>query len=99
MTSQITDLIIVYQTEISYPEGDDIHLIEGRVWELDQNLELTTEDIFDVVCQEYHLNAKLIEKELNCKCPFALAGFLSELEPLELSYYLKIEETVELDKQ
>ena len=86
MTSQITDLIIAYKTEISYPEGDDIHLIEGRVWELDQNLELTTEDIFDVVCQEYHLNAELIEKELNCKCPFALTGFLSELKTLELSY-------------
>jgi hypothetical protein len=36
MTSQITDLIITYKTEISYPEGDDIHLIEGRVWELDE---------------------------------------------------------------
>ncbi|OYD91473.1 hypothetical protein CDG76_26590 [Nostoc sp. 'Peltigera membranacea cyanobiont' 210A] len=61
-----------------------------RVWELNENLKLTTEDIFDVVCQEYHLNANLIEKELNCKCSFALTGFLSELEPLELSYYLKI---------
>ncbi|MHC5747583.1 MAG: hypothetical protein ACYTXT_38055 [Nostoc sp.] len=50
----------------------DFNLIEARVWELDENLELTTEDIFDVVCQEYHLNAELIEKELNCKCPFAI---------------------------
>ena len=47
--SKITDLIIAYKTEMSYPEGDSIHLIEGRVWELDQNLELTTEDIFDAV--------------------------------------------------
>ncbi|MDZ8227844.1 MULTISPECIES: hypothetical protein [unclassified Nostoc] len=89
--SKITDLIIAYQTEIFSPEGDDIHLIEGRVWELDQNLELTTEEIFEIVCQEYHLNPELIEKELNCKCPFALAGFLREFKPLELSYYLKIE--------
>jgi hypothetical protein len=74
--SKITDLIIAYKTEISYPERDDIHLIEERVWELDQNLELTTEDIFDAVCQEYHLNAELIEKELNCKCPFAIKRLL-----------------------
>lgn len=85
--SKITDLIIAYKTEMSYPEGDSIHLIEGRVWELDQNLELTTEDIFDAVCQEYHLNAELIEKELNCKCPFALTGFLRELEGTEVSDY------------
>jgi len=90
--SKITDLIIAYKTEISYPEGDDIHLIEGRVWELDQNLELTTEDIFEIVCQEYHLNAELIEKELNCKCPFALTGFLSELERTEVSDYSILEE-------
>lgn len=38
MISQITHLIIAYKTEISYPKGNDIHLIEGRVWELDQNL-------------------------------------------------------------
>ncbi|MEH1861873.1 MAG: hypothetical protein V7K77_08825 [Nostoc sp.] len=85
--SKITDLIIAYKTEISYPERDDIHLIEERVWELDQNLELTTEDIFDAVCQEYHLNAELIEKELNCKCPFALTGFLRELQRTEVSDY------------
>ncbi|ACC85432.1 hypothetical protein [Nostoc punctiforme] len=47
------------------------------------------------MCQEYHLNADLIEKELNCKCPFALTGFLMELERTELSYYLKSEEMVE----
>jgi hypothetical protein len=85
MTSQITDLIIAYQTEISFPEGNDIHLIEERVWELDQNLELTTEDIFEIVCQEYHLNAELIEKELNCKCPFVLTGFLKELANSEMA--------------
>ncbi|MBE8988780.1 hypothetical protein [Nostoc sp. LEGE 12450] len=87
MTSQITDLIIAYKTEISSPERDDIHLIEARVWELDQNIELANEDIFDAVCHEYHLNTELIEKELNCKCPFALTGFLRELEPTEIYDY------------
>lgn len=88
--SKITDLIIAYKTEISYPERDDIHLIEERVWELEQNLELTTEDIFNAVCQEYNLNAELIEKELNCKCPFALTGFLRELERTEVSEFKRI---------
>lgn len=88
--SKITDLIIAYKTEISYPERDDIHLIEERVWELDQNLELTTEDIFNAVCQEYNLNAELIEKELNCKYPFALTGFLRELERTEVSEFKRI---------
>lgn len=88
MTSQITDLIIAYKREISYPEGNDIHLIEGRVWELDQNLELTTEDIFEIVCQEYHLNADSIETALSCKCPFALTGFLKEFENSDMTEYL-----------
>ncbi|MCW5319534.1 hypothetical protein GTQ43_40120 [Nostoc sp. KVJ3] len=71
--------------------GGGIDLIEARVCELDENLELSTKNIFDIVCQEYHLVADLIEKELNCKCPFALIGFLRELEQTELSDYSVIE--------
>ncbi|MBW4564897.1 MAG: hypothetical protein KME32_27995 [Mojavia pulchra JT2-VF2] len=78
--TKVQKLIIASETEISSPAGELIHLIEVRVGELDENLELTTEDIFEIVCREYHLNAELLEKELNCKCPFALTGFLSELE-------------------
>ncbi|MBE9008212.1 hypothetical protein IQ259_24900 [Fortiea sp. LEGE XX443] len=69
----------------------NINLIEARVEELDENLELTTDEIFEIVCREYHLNADSLEKELNCKCPFALTGFLSELEPTKISDYLTIE--------
>jgi hypothetical protein len=65
--------------------------IEVRLWELDENLELTTEDIFDILCQEYQLNADSLEKELSCKCPFALTGFLRELERTEVDYYSALE--------
>ncbi|MFN6456096.1 MAG: hypothetical protein RM022_028415 [Nostoc sp. EfeVER01] len=85
------DLIIASSTEISSPCGDYIHLIEARIVELDENLELTTEDIFNIVCQEYHLNADFLEKELSCKCPFALTGFLRELERTELDDYSTLE--------
>ncbi len=63
-------------------------LLEVRLWELDENLELTTEDIFDILCQEYQLNGDSLEKELSCKCPFALTGFLKELEDSEIANYL-----------
>lgn len=62
--------------------------IEVRVWELDKNLELTTEDMFDILCQEYQLKADSIETALSCKCPFALTGFLKELEDSEIANYL-----------
>lgn len=61
--------------------------IEVRLWELDKNLELSYEKIYDILCQEYHLNANSLEKALNCKCPFALTGFISKLELPELSTY------------
>lgn len=60
-------------------------LLEVRLWELDENLELTTEDMFDILCQEYHLNADFIETALSCKCPFALTGFLKELQDLDIA--------------
>jgi len=63
-------------------------LLEVRLWELDENLELTTEDIFDILCQEYQLNADSIETALSCKCPFALTGFLKELQDSEIANYL-----------
>lgn len=63
-------------------------LIEARVWELDKNLELPTEDMFDILCQEYHLNTVSIETALGCKCPFVLTGFLQELEDSEIANYL-----------
>jgi hypothetical protein len=62
-------------------------LLEVRLWELDENLELTTEDIFDILCQEYQLNGDSLEKKLSCKCPFALTGFLRELERTEITDY------------
>jgi hypothetical protein len=65
--------------------------IEVRLWELDENLELTNEDIFDILCQEYHLDGDSLEKELSCKCPFALTGFLRELERTEVDYYSALE--------
>ncbi|WP_414573471.1 hypothetical protein [Nostoc sp. CCY 9925] len=64
-------------------------VIEIRLWELDKNLELTTKDIFDILCQEYQLNADSIETALSCKCPFGLTGFLKELENSELTEYLE----------
>lgn len=69
-------------------------LLEVRLWELDKNLELTTEDIFDILCQEYQLNADSIEKELTCKCPFALTGFLRELERTEVDYFQQLNELI-----
>ncbi|HEY9830533.1 MAG TPA: hypothetical protein V6D26_08140 [Stenomitos sp.] len=65
--------------------------IEVRLWELDENIELTTDEIFDILCQEYQLNADSLEKELSCKCPFALTGFFRELERTEVDYYSAIE--------
>ncbi|MBD2496694.1 hypothetical protein [Nostoc sp. FACHB-280] len=64
-------------------------LLEVRLWELNENLELTTEDMFDILCQEYHLKADFIEKTLSCKCPFALTSFLKELQNLEIANYLE----------
>lgn len=69
----------------------NINLIEARVEELDENLELTTDEIFEIVCREYHLNADSLEKELSCKCPFALTGFLNELEPTKICDYSTLE--------
>ncbi|BAY95506.1 MULTISPECIES: hypothetical protein [unclassified Tolypothrix] len=64
------------------------NLIEVRLWELEKNLELTNEDIFEIICQEYQLNADSIETKLSCKCPFVLTGLLKELENSEISKYL-----------
>jgi len=33
-----------------------VNLIEAQILELDENLELTSEEIFEIVCQESHLN-------------------------------------------
>ncbi|ACC85414.1 hypothetical protein [Nostoc punctiforme] len=87
IVTKINHLIITSTIKTYFSSKELIYLIEARIVELDENLELTTEDIFDTVCFEYHLNADFLEKELSCKCPFALTGFLSELETTELSDY------------
>nr|MDZ8016525.1 hypothetical protein [Nostoc sp. SerVER01] len=53
-----------------------VYTLEARLSELDANLELSYKEIFDIVCQEFKLDANSLEKELNCKCPFALVGYL-----------------------
>ncbi|MFW9259789.1 hypothetical protein [Nostoc sp. CALU 546] len=64
-----------------------VNLIEAQILELDENLELTSEEIFEIVCQESHLNTDFLKQALGCKCPFALIGFISELEFNEFSHY------------
>lgn len=67
----------------------DVNAIEKQVWEADVNLQL--DHVFNVVCQEHHLNPETLEQVLGCKDPFGLVGFLQELEPTEISNYLKIQ--------
>ncbi|MEH1965348.1 hypothetical protein [Nostoc sp.] len=90
IVAKINQLIISSKIKIYFSLEELIHLIEMQIVELAENLELTTEDIFEIVCLEYHLNADFIEQELSCKCPFALIGFLSELEQTEISDYLTL---------
>ncbi|MBD2205737.1 hypothetical protein H6G33_26030 [Calothrix sp. FACHB-1219] len=91
IVTKINQLIITSTIETYFSVKELIYLIEARIVELDKNLGLTTEDIFDTVCLEYHLNADFLEKELSCKCPFALTGFLSELEQTEISDYVTLD--------
>ncbi|RCJ18461.1 hypothetical protein A6770_33025 [Nostoc minutum NIES-26] len=62
--------------------------IETRVQELDANLDLSSSDIFNTVCNENNLSTVLITQELGCECPFALIGFVNELEQSEISFFL-----------
>ncbi|MGJ5634945.1 hypothetical protein [Nostoc sp. CALU 1950] len=64
-----------------------VNLIEAQILELDENLELTSEEIFEIVCQEFHLNTDFLKQALGCKCPFALIGFINELEFNDFSHY------------
>lgn len=50
--------------------------IETRVNELDESLEYSYSEIFQLVCEEFGLNAVAIAADLGCKCPFALIGYL-----------------------
>jgi hypothetical protein len=59
--------------------------IKTRLEKLDTDIELSYEKIFDILCQEYHLNSSYLEQALSCKCPFALIGFINELELPEIS--------------
>lgn len=51
--------------------------ISARVEELDATLEFSYAEIFQIVCQEFGLDADRYESELGCQCPFGLIGFLS----------------------
>jgi hypothetical protein len=44
-----------------------VNLIEAQILELDENLELTSEEIFEIVCQESHLNTDFLKQALGCK--------------------------------
>ena len=76
-----------------------VNLIEAQILELDENLELTSEDIFEIVCQSSHLNTDFLKQALGCKCPFALIGFINELEFNEFSNYSAIIEDLNTHSQ
>lgn len=67
--------------------------------ELDENLELTSEEIFEIVCQESHLNTDFLKQALGCKCPFALIGSINELEFNKFSNYSVIIEDLNTHSQ
>lgn len=52
--------------------------IQSRINDLESKQELSYDEIFDIVCQEYKLDANFFEQQLGCKCPFALIGFIEE---------------------
>ncbi|MHC0067698.1 hypothetical protein ACWATR_33195 [Nostoc sp. UIC 10890] len=64
-----------------------VNSIEKRVQELNENLELSLDEVFYTVCQEYNLNAVAIEEALGCKCPFALIGFITTLKSADSGIY------------
>ncbi|MGF1939129.1 MAG: hypothetical protein RM347_033065 [Nostoc sp. ChiQUE02] len=91
--NKINQLIISFQIETYLSSKELITLIKARISELDQNLELTTQDIFLIICQEFNLDADFLKEALSCQCPFALIGFINELElPDFLNYSLIIED-------
>jgi hypothetical protein len=79
IVNKINQLIVSSQIETHFSSKELINLIEVRISELSENLELTSEDIFEIICQEYHLNADFLKEALGCECPFALIGFINEL--------------------
>ena len=50
--------------------------IESRVNELDEALELSYSEIFQMICTEFGLDADHYASELGCQCPFGLIGYL-----------------------
>jgi hypothetical protein len=93
IVNKINQLIISSQIKTYLSSKELINLIETRISELNQNLELTTQDIFQIICQEFKLNADFIEEALGCQCPFALIGFINKLEFNEfLNYSIIIED-------
>ncbi len=54
--------------------------IETRVLALDESLEYSYSEIFQIVCREFGLDAALYEAVLGCRCPFGLVGYLKAEE-------------------
>lgn len=52
--------------------------IAARLTELDDEMELSLSEIFDVLCTEFDLDGASISETLGCKCPYGLVGFLAE---------------------
>ncbi|MBD2458347.1 hypothetical protein H6G80_30305 [Nostoc sp. FACHB-87] len=69
--------------------SDLANKIEQRVYQLEENLELTYSEIFTTVCQENNLNSSTLQEALGCDCPHGLIGFIKGLKESEISGYLK----------
>ncbi len=99
IVNKINQLIISSQIKTYLSSKELINLIETRISELNQNLELTNEDIFKIICQESHLNAYFLEEALGCQCPFALIGFINELDFNDFLHYSVISEDLNTHSQ
>lgn len=59
-------------------ENVDLTALENRIYELDGNTDYDSlNSVFDTVVEEFEIpNSNQIAKELGCKCPFALLGWI-----------------------
>jgi len=50
--------------------------LKKLVNDLDETLFWSYEEIFNIVCKEFDLDADKIASILDCRCPFGLIGYL-----------------------
>lgn len=57
----------------------NVAALKERINILDAPLELTGEEIFDIVVGEFDIDGSTIEADLGCKCCYALIGYLEAM--------------------